>query len=156
MDIFNLLKQDHENVATIFKKIETLETEASAQTREQLFAELKTELDLHAEIEESIVYPAFRDKPGLEEIIEESLEEHQEIQDLLSDLEGLGADDSDWKANLDGLQERVEHHVQEEEGDMFQKARAAMASGEAEALGKKAEDAMRHERGQRSGYKKVG
>jgi len=151
MDIFSVLHQDHENVSTIFKKFEAFKgKQGSAQTCEYLFKELDTELSLHAQVEEDIVYPVFEEKQETSEIIEESLEEHKEIESLLSDLREMPPDDEsleEWMSQLDDLQEKVEHHVQEEEGQLFPKAKKIISKAEAELLGEKVQTAKAELRG---------
>ena len=141
MDIFSVLHQDHENVSTIFKKFEAFKgKQGSAQTCEYLFKELDRELSLHAQVEEDIVYPVFEKKQETRQIIEESLEEHKEIESLLSDLREMPPDDEsleEWMSQLQELQEKVEHHVQEEEGQLFPKAKKIISKDEAEQLGEK-------------------
>jgi len=80
-----------------------------------LFKELYTELTLHAEVEEDIVYPFFEEKQETREIVEESLQEHEEIETLLSELKVMPPDDEEWMSTLSELKEKVEHHVEEEE-----------------------------------------
>jgi iron-sulfur cluster repair protein YtfE (RIC family) len=151
MDIFSVLHQDHENVSTIFKKFEAFKgKQGSAQTCEYLFKELDTELSLHAQVEEDIVYPVFEEKQETREIIEESLDEHKEIESLLSDLREMPPDDEnleEWMSQLEDLQERVEHHVQEEEGQLFPKAKKIISKAEAEQLGENVEATKEELRG---------
>ena len=84
MDVFSLLHEDHENVSLIFKKIESMRSKETEQTREQLFKELYTELTLHAEVEEDVVYPFFEEKQETASIVEESLHEHEEIESVIA------------------------------------------------------------------------
>ena len=70
MDIFTLLHEDHENVSLIFKKIESIKSKETAQTHEQLFKELYTELELHAKAEEDTVYPVFKKYAETGQIVE--------------------------------------------------------------------------------------
>jgi iron-sulfur cluster repair protein YtfE (RIC family) len=139
MDIFSVLHQDHENVSTIFKKFEAFKgKQASSQTCEALFKELDTELSLHAQVEEDIVYPVFEKKQETRQLIEEAIEEHKEIESLLSDLREMPPDDEsleDWMSQLEELKEKVEHHVQEEEGQLFPTAKKIISKDEAEQLG---------------------
>lgn len=131
MDAFELLKKDHKKVSQLFKEIET----ASGQTKKEIFARLKTELDVHANVEERIFYPALENKEEARDITLEAYEEHKVVKDLLSELESSNAPEDEWDAKLTVLKENVEHHVEEEEGELFSKARQALSKQEIEELG---------------------
>lgn len=145
MNAFTLLKTDHKKVAGILEKIEAT-TERAVKTREELFAELKTELDIHAEIEEAIFYPALEKHEESRDIALEATEEHRIVKELLADLERLSKDDEIWTAKFTVLKENIEHHVEEEEGEMFTKARKALSDDEIEVLGTRMETAKRKEK----------
>lgn len=151
MDIFSVLHQDHENVSTIFKKFEAFKgKQGSSQTCEALFKELDTELSLHAQVEEDIVYPVFEKKQETRQLIEEAIEEHKEIESLLSDLRDMPPDDEsleEWMSQLEELKENVEHHVQEEEGQLFPKAKKIISKDEAEQLGENVQTTKEQLRG---------
>lgn len=132
MDAFEMLKNDHAKVSSIFEK---LEPATDATTRRQLFAQLKQELDVHAHIEETILYPALKQAAETREITEEAYEEHQEVKDLLAELETTPADDEEWSDLLLELKENVEHHVEEEENEMFTKARTVLDGQQINDLG---------------------
>lgn len=158
MDIFSLLHQDHENVATIFKKFEAMTKQETPETGERLFNELYTELNLHAQVEEDIVYPFFEEKPETRDIVEESLKEHEEIESLLAELKGMRPDDSnwkEWKSKLDDLKEQVEHHVREEEGEFFPKAQSIVSAEQAREMGETVEATKKELRGEQSAYKEA-
>jgi hemerythrin-like domain-containing protein len=140
MDAFELLKQDHEKVSGIFEKLEPT-TERGVKTREELFAQLKQELDIHARIEEEIFYPAIREAKETHEITLEAFEEHAVVKQLLSELDELPKDDETWGAKLKVLKENVEHHVDEEEDEMFPGARKVLSSEQIEQLGARMEAA---------------
>ncbi len=145
MNAFQLLKEDHKKVAGIFEKLEPT-TERGVKTREELFTQLKTELDVHARIEETIFYPALRDADETHDIILESYEEHKVIKTLLAELDKLPKDDEKWGAKLKVLQENVEHHVEEEEGEMFKGARKVLSEEQAEELGLRLEAAKKEQK----------
>jgi len=142
MNAFKLLKADHEKVAGIFEKLEPT-TERGVKTREDLFTQLKTELDTHARIEETILYPALEDADKTHDLVLEAYEEHHVIKQLLAELDALAKDEEQWAAKLKVLQENVEHHVEEEEGELFPKAAKIFSAEEAEALGVRLEQAKK-------------
>ena len=145
MNAFELLKQDHEKVSGIFEKLEPT-TERGVKTREELFAQLKQELDIHARIEEEIFYPAIRDARETREITLEAYEEHNVVKQLLAELEQLPVDDETWAAKLKVLQENVEHHVEEEETEMFSSARDVLSTEQIEELGTRMEAAKQEQK----------
>ncbi len=140
MNAFTLLKNDHEKVAGIMDKIEGT-TERALKTREELFAQLKTELDIHAKIEETIHYPVLEKAEESRDITLEAYEEHRLVKQLLAELEAEAKDDEKWTAKFTVLKENVEHHVEEEEGEMFKKARKVLSDEEIEELGTRMEKA---------------
>lgn len=145
MNAFQLLKEDHKKVAGIFEKLEPT-TERGVKTREDLFTQLKNELDVHAEVEETIFYPALREADETHDIILEGYEEHKVVKTLLAELDELPKDDETWGAKLKVLQENVEHHVEEEEGEMFKGARKVLSEKEAEELGARMEAAKKEQK----------
>lgn len=140
MDAFELLKQDHEKVSGIFEKLEPT-TERAQKTREELFTQLKQELDIHAQIEEQIFYPAIKDADETHEITLEAYEEHAVVKRLLTELEAEPKETEEWKAKLTVLKENVEHHVEEEEDEMFPSARKVLSKEQIEELGTRMQEA---------------
>jgi hemerythrin-like domain-containing protein len=132
MDAFELLINDHAKVSSLFDQIEPA---TDAATRQRLFAQLKQELDIHAHIEETILYPALKQKAETRDITEEGYEEHQEVKDLLAELEATPVDSEEWSDMIMELRENVEHHVEEEEGEMFPKARQVLNEQQLNEIG---------------------
>jgi iron-sulfur cluster repair protein YtfE (RIC family) len=140
MNAFELLKADHKKVAGIFEELEPT-TNRATKTREELFTQLKNELDVHTQIEEQILYPALKDAEETHDITLEAYEEHHVVKQILSELESMPVDTDEWSAKLKVLQENVEHHVEEEEGDMFKKAKDILSPEQIDALGTRLEAA---------------
>ncbi len=138
MDAITLLKTDHEKVAGIFEELEPT-TERAVKTREELFTKLKQELDVHAHIEETIFYPVLKQEAETRDITLEGIEEHHVIKMLLTELAGMGVGSEQWTAKLKVLKENVEHHVEEEEDDMFKGAREVLSKEQLESLGTRME-----------------
>jgi hemerythrin superfamily protein len=134
MNAFQLLKEDHQKVSGLFQQIEPT-TERAEKTRTELFAKLREELDIHAQIEEKVFYPAIKQAAETREIVLEGFEEHHVIKMLLKELEAVPVDTEQWSAKFKVLQENVEHHVEEEEGEMFQKARQVLSEDDIDSLG---------------------
>jgi hemerythrin superfamily protein len=133
MNALELLKQDHQKVNQLFQEA----THASNQNKlKDLFDKIDTELEIHAHIEETVFYPALEQHEELKDMVAEALEEHQEVKTLLEEIEELGAGSHDFGGKLQELVESVEHHVAEEEGEMFPKVREVFDETELEQLGK--------------------
>jgi hypothetical protein len=134
MTVFELLKSDHKKVSGIFEKLEPT-TERATKTREELFTQLKQELDIHAHIEETIFYPEIKREAETRAITLEGFEEHHVIKTLLNELAAMSVESEQWTAKLKVLKENVEHHVEEEEGEMFSKAKQVLSDERIEQLG---------------------
>jgi len=134
MNAFQLLKEDHKKVSGIFQQLEPT-TERAHKTREELFGKLKQELEIHTQIEETIFYPVIKQAHETREITLEGFEEHHVVKILLKELEETPVDAEEWAAKLKVLQENVEHHVEEEEEEMFQKARQVLSEEQINDLG---------------------
>lgn len=140
MNAFALLKADHKKVATMLETLNDT-TERANKGRQQLFARLKEELDLHARIEEEIFYPALEEAEETRDITLEAFEEHRLVKQLLAELEAEPKDTEEWTAKFTVLKENVEHHVEEEEGEMFKKARQVLSEEEIVLLGERLQKA---------------
>ena len=145
MDAFELLKKDHEKVSGIFEKLDAT-TERGVKTREELFTQLKQELDVHTRIEEEIFYPVLKEAKETEDLTLEAYEEHNVVKQLLVELEALPKDDETWGAKLTVLKENVEHHVEEEEGELFDGAREVLSREQIEELGARMEASKREQK----------
>ena len=138
MDPFELLKKDHETVSKLFDRIEV----ASGKAKIDVFKRIKSELDLHTHIEETIFYPAIEKANETRALTLEAYEEHKVVKELLAELDSANGVSDEWKAKLKVLRENVEHHVDEEENELFDKANDVLTGEEAERLG----DRMRDEK----------
>lgn len=118
--IYTLLKEDHETVREIFEQMDS--SEGAAQ-RERLVARLKLELLAHSEAEDIVFYTPLKEAEQTRDLILEGEEEHRVTARLLGELERLDVDGEKWKAHATVLRELVEHHVKEEEGEMFKAAK---------------------------------
>jgi hemerythrin-like domain-containing protein len=148
MDAFNLLKADHRKVEELFSQ---LESASGGQAKMRVFQQIKTELDLHAHIEETIFYPALEEPKQTHDLTLEAYEEHDVVKKLLQELSRAKSPNEEWEAKAKVLQENVEHHVEEEEGELFKKASSALSAEEIETLGEQMESEKA--RKQRSGSK---
>jgi hemerythrin superfamily protein len=139
MDALELLKQDHQSVKDLFEEAEGAEEQ---KDKEEIFDEIKTELETHARIEETIFYPAMEKHRELKDMVRESIEEHKKIKTLLQAIDNLKTDSKEFEPKLKALMETVEHHAEEEEeGKMFPKVRQVLDEKALEQLGQELEAA---------------
>ena len=136
MDPFQLLKDDHEKVKKLLEDLEST-TERGVKTRTELFGKIKSELEAHEKIEEEIFYPALKQHAEAKEIVLEGYEEHDVVDKLMSELESLSVEDETWGAKAKVMKENIEHHIEEEEGEMFSKAREVLDTETLKELGEK-------------------
>lgn len=122
MDALELLKQDHDKVKQMISELEQTGDE-QREKREEIFAQLKRELTIHEILEEEIVYPTFENQAKLKEIVLEGYQEHHVVDLVFGEMMEIDADDENWSAKLSVAKENVEHHIEEEEGQMFKIAR---------------------------------
>jgi hemerythrin superfamily protein len=133
MNAIDLLKSQHREVEKLFSKIDKAK---DARTKQSLFGQIADALAGHAAIEEHQFYRAVKAK-RTEDILLESLEEHLGIKRVIADLLEISASDETFDAKIKVLKEQVEHHVGEEESDLFPKVKKVLDKGELEALGEK-------------------
>jgi len=136
MNALTLLEDDHRKMRKLLDELETT-TERGIKTRQELYSTIKGELTIHELIEEEIFYPALKEHPRAVDIVLEGYEEHHVVDLVMAELEDLPVDDETWGAKAKVMQENVEHHMEEEEGDMFKQARAIFDRQELEELGER-------------------
>ncbi|RKG86853.1 hemerythrin domain-containing protein [Corallococcus terminator] len=138
MNALELLKQQHEEVSKLFKRYEKLKDHDDEQ-RQEIFEQVADRLGAHAKIEELYFYPALK-KEDTEDELREAVEEHLVVKRLIADLLDMEADDEEFDAKMKVLQENVEHHVEEEEKELFKSARKLMTKEQLEDLGVQMEE----------------
>ncbi|HEX3427367.1 MAG TPA: hemerythrin domain-containing protein [Candidatus Limnocylindrales bacterium] len=138
MDAIKLLKADHDKVKGLLNELEST-TERGVKTRSELFATIKGELTLHEIVEEEIFYPELKAHPKAADIVLEGYEEHHVVDLLMGELEALDVSDETWGAKAVVMKENIEHHIEEEEGEMFPQARQVFDAAELEDLGQRME-----------------
>jgi len=130
VDAIELLKMQHEEAKKLFEQIEAAEDEK----KEDLFEQLADALAVHATIEEKHFYPATKNA-RTEELLQEAVEEHLGVKRLIADLLEMSPEDAQFDAKVKVLREQVEHHVEEEEGELFPKVRKMFKEDELDDLG---------------------
>jgi hemerythrin superfamily protein len=133
MNALDLLTEDHQKVRELFEQVQQIRDN---DQKKELFDQIDTELAVHAEIEETIFYPALEKHDALKEFVREAREEHEQVEQLLLEIEDLATEDTDFSSQLAELQETVEHHVAQEEEEMFPKVREIFDKTALEQLGR--------------------
>jgi len=136
MNALTLLKEDHDRIKPLLAELKET-TDRAEKTRGDLFSRIKAELTVHEIVEEEIFYPTLRDHPKAREIVLEGYEEHDVVDRLMSELDGMDATDERFGPKAKVMAENVEHHIEEEEGEMFKAARQVFDRDELEELGER-------------------
>jgi hypothetical protein len=134
VDALKLLKDDHDKVKKMLNELDGT-TERAEKTRTEGLEKLKSELEVHETIEEEILYPALKEYAKTKDIALEGYEEHHVVDLVMSELEGVSVADEIWMAKFTVMKENLEHHIEEEEGEMFKQARQVMDESELDELG---------------------
>lgn len=125
-DAIKLLTADHRDAHALFEEYKSLvEDEADGAERQALAEHICAMLVAHTTIEEEIFYPAAREALDEEDLLDEAEVEHASAKDLIAQIQSMGPDDDLYDAKVTVLGEYVDHHVEEEEGEMFPKCKKA-------------------------------
>ncbi|HVJ27968.1 MAG TPA: hemerythrin domain-containing protein [Vicinamibacterales bacterium] len=133
-DAIEILERDHRRFEDLLKQGEDT-TERARVTRRELLATLTAELNAHELKEEKVLYPALKSHPEARDIVLEGYEEHHVADLIVEELHQVATDDEKWGAKFKVLKESLEHHIQEEEGEMFKTARGIFSPEELQDLG---------------------
>jgi hemerythrin-like domain-containing protein len=134
VDALTLLKKDHDEVKKMLKDLDAT-TERAVKTRQDLFERLEFSLAVHEQMEEAVLYPALKAHAETKDIVLEAYEEHDVVNTILGELEQTQFDDETWHAKLSVMRENLEHHIEEEEDEMFGQARQLFDKETLETLG---------------------
>jgi hemerythrin superfamily protein len=133
MSIYDELKTDHDKVKGLLEQIEG----ASGRTKGKLFRELQVDLTAHARAEEKVFYDRLKKAKDAKGDAMEGYEEHHVVDVLFREMSKLSPSDDQWKAKFSVLKENIQHHIEDEEGDIFDKAKEIIDEEEAEEIGQK-------------------
>jgi len=121
----------------LFRKVEST-TERASKTRTDLFQKIKTELEAHTKVEETLFYPRLETAEETRKLTLEAYEEHKLAKDLLAEIGALPVESETWTAKMKVLIENVEHHAEEEESDLFPAAKKVLDGDETEEMANQA------------------
>ena len=123
-DALKLLMEDHKEVKSLFQAYDKLvKAEADAAKKQAIAQQICTALTVHATVEEELLYPAAYDVLAEGDLVDEATVEHATAKDLIAQIEGMQPSDDLYDAKVKVLSEYIDHHVKEEEKEMFPKLR---------------------------------
>ena len=129
MTIYQQLKKEHKDVKDLLERIEK-----GSGPVDDLFSRLDRELSIHMEGEEKLLYPPLMSDEKMKERVLEAYEEHHVVKTLLGELNSMPKDDERWMAKIKVMQENIDHHVKEEEGDIFEGAQEVLDRSQEEEI----------------------
>lgn len=133
MDIFELIRSEHEKVKDLMSRIKGTDV-SETRRREDLLIQLMEELLPHMHAEERLLYPFVMEQPDGEQVAYEAIEEHKAARAVMADLDRTPADDRRFDARVRVLEDLVSHHITEEEDRLFEKARQGMRGDRASQM----------------------
>ena len=140
MNIFESLREDHQKQRTLVDIL--VKTHGDSEGRDEIFKKLKHELEIHANAEERYFYKPLIDSDLTQEKARHSIAEHNEMDELVEELENTDYSSPHWVAVAKKLHERVHHHLDEEEQEVFQLAGKALNETQKNTLGQNYRKAM--------------
>ncbi len=147
-EFFKMLKKDHEQVKGILEQIEQT-TERAQQSREKLLEQFKTAITPHMMGEEKYFYPLLKQDKETTEMALEAFEEHRVAKVQLQEIERTSFDDKYWKPKVTVLKDLLEHHIEVEEDEIFDKAEDILDKQQLDGLVMKFQQEKQNFMGQR-------
>lgn len=148
MNAIELLTRDHQEATMLLDELENADTDqletadentTAVRGHQDTFRKLKNALTMHTQMEEQIFYPALEGFDETRALVEEAYQEHQGVDELLEELSALNPTDEDWANKIEELRENLDHHISEEENEMFPKAEEILGQEELQKLGRQME-----------------
>ena len=134
MNAIELLMQDHKEASSMMDQLEV--ADKGDRSAKDIFLQLKEALTMHTQIEEQIFYPALKNYEETSDMIPQAFEEHQEVDQILAEMSSLNAGNDEFMDRLTELRDSIEHHVEEEENEMFPKAEQVLGQSRLQAMGR--------------------
>ena len=132
MNIFEALRSDHDRQRDLVERL--VQTEGASDERQELFEQLKSELEAHAGAEERFFYVPLMEEDLTQDKARHSVSEHKELDDFVEQLEGYDMSGSQWIQTAKDLAHRLTHHLDEEEQEVFQLAGKALTERQKQDL----------------------
>jgi hemerythrin-like domain-containing protein len=125
--IYEILEAEHDQVADLLRQ-------ALSDGSKVSFTKIRLKTDPHMMGEEKLFYPVLEGEEGLRELISRAYKEHNEAKALIAEIEGMDERNEEWIAKLNELKQSIDHHVEEEESKIFERARNVLSQEKAEEL----------------------
>ena len=135
MNIYERLKQEHDEARELFEQLADT-SDRAVKKRSELFEKLKLDLWVHHKLEEAVFYSVLAEHRETRDEAYEAINEHHVANGLLEELDSMPVDSAAWHAKLGTLKELAEHHMEEEEEEVFEEARSVLSDEQAEQIGK--------------------
>ena len=132
-DLFELLKKDHRELMEILDQLKET-SDRSSKKREDLFMQLKQEIVPHMRAEEKAFYSVLLKSNEAKENAMEAMEEHHAAELVMNELDKMSKQEEFWHAKLSVFKEIIEHHIEEEEGTVFQDAEQVISENQMETI----------------------
>lgn len=143
MNAIELLTKDHRKVEELFAELEQAEGGAA---RSEIFQRICEEVLVHAHAEEQVLYPAAREQlEDADELVQDSLEEHHAVEERLTKLLEMDPDDASFLQRCLEVRDLIDHHVEEEENQLFPQMRAQLEEQELDAMGEELQQVKEEE-----------
>ena len=143
MNALNLLKKDHASIKSLFGRFDRA-SKTDLDKRIDLFEQIRRELQIHSRAEEEIFYPALKALNGEgRSLVSQAIKDHRDIDQLLMQISRLNRTDKNFDERFEVLAESVDHHVDEEEGEIFRFAEENFSEQELEEIGRQIEERKR-------------
>lgn len=133
MTIYEALKKDHRKLEGLLERL-VHSADADDTTRKKLIEQIRDELIPHSRAEEAVFYNSLSTIPEAKDLVRHGYAEHMEAETLLRTLQGLDAVNAEWSKVAKKLQDGILHHIEEEEGEIFDAAKALLADVEAKMM----------------------
>lgn len=143
-DGLEMLERDHREVEQLYSQLESAGATGRSDDQKRIAERIIAELSVHATVEEQLLYPASRDAVADgDSLVDESLHEHQEMKEILADLDGAAPSDPGFSENFEKLMGEVRHHVEEEENELFPQLRSALGERRLMEMGQQLAEAKK-------------
>jgi iron-sulfur cluster repair protein YtfE (RIC family) len=136
----DILKQDHREAENLMMQLEEASGKSNGEMYRPIFEKLKMALQMHMMVEEEIFYPAVKRADDLEDQVVEAYDEHAEVKALLTQMSELDPTTNEFQTALSTMKAGIEHHVAEEEGEMFPTAEEEFGVAKMEELGRRIQE----------------
>lgn len=132
-DPFEHIIEDHRKVRALMEAVSDASTDDLA-LKEEFFSQIRDALIVHTELEEQTLYPMLRGLEETQDLVDEAVEDHNEVKQLLQELSAAPKDTEEWDDRFEELRDSVEAHVQEEEADMLPQAKLSLSEAQTEEI----------------------